>query len=181
MELGRDFINLQIIKLNKKFFTLLMILLGIFSSVEFCTIAIVVAAAIIGFLIKPKEQSPAFTYIFSADIDSANPTNSESCNFVKIISLADGTMLMRRHNVMLPDGASCHITADIVGDKLRITEKHSFFSAPLAESPHDISVKIDCLKTKRYHLRYDIPDAGLWGVAQITNLDGFSTTMALQY
>lgn len=158
-----------------------MIILSILTSVEFCTILIVLAAAIIGFIIKPKEKSAALTYIFSANIDPADASSDTSPDIVEIESLPDGTMIMRRHNVMLPDGASCHITADIIGDKLRITEKHTMFSTPIAESPHDVSVRIDCLKAKRYHLRYEIHDSGLWGVAQITNHDNFATTLTLQY
>lgn len=158
-----------------------MIILSIFTSVEFCTISIVIAAAIIGYIIKPKEQSAAFTYIFSANIDPADTASDADPNNVEIESLPDGTMIMRRRNVMLPDGASCHITADIIGDKLKITEKYTMFSAPIAESPHDVSVRIDCLKAKRYHLRYEIPDSGLWGVAQITNHDNFTAALALQY
>ena len=50
--------------------------------------------------------------------------------------------------------------------------------APLAG--YDISVRIDCIKAARYHLRYEVPDSGLWGVDVILNRDRFNTTTRLQ-
>lgn len=157
------------------------ILTSIFTSVELCTITIVVAATIIGFLIKPKDQSPAFSYIFSADITPSDPTDDKDDRTIEIQALPDGSLLICRHNVMLPDGASSHITADIINDKLHITEKHSIFSAPISETPHDMVFKIDCLKAKCYHLRYEIPDSGLWCIAQIKNRDNYTASLTLQY
>lgn len=156
-----------------------MILLNIFTSVEFYTIAVTVAILIVGFIFNPSRRSPAMTYIFAASVVESIDDNADG-KVLEIESLDDFTLLVRRRGAPLPEGSTAYINADIVDDKLTLTEKHTVVNhlAPLAG--YDISVRIDCIKAARYHLRYEVPDSGLWGVDVIVNRDGFSTTTCLQ-
>lgn len=158
-----------------------MIILGIFSSIEFYVIAITVALIFVGFAFNQSQQSPAFTYIFSADIEPSTPISSGDPLSISVQALADGTLLLRRENVLLPEGATAHVTADLVGDKLTLTEKHTAFAAPMPATAHDISVRLDCLKAKRYHLRYEIPEEGLWAVAVVVNHSEIKSQFELQH
>ena len=156
-----------------------MIFLNIFTSVEFYTIAVTVAILIVGFIFNPSRRSPAMTYIFAASVVESTDDNADG-KVLEIETLDDFTLLVRRRGSPLPEGSTAYINADIVDDKLTLTEKHTVVNhmAPLAG--YDISVRIDCIKAARYHLRYEVPDSGLWGVDVIVNRDGFSTTTCLQ-
>ena len=156
-----------------------MIFLNIFTSVEFYTIAVTVAILIVGFIFNPSRRSPAMTYIYAASVDFTTDAHADG-KMLEIESLDDFTLLVRRRGAPLPEGSTAYINADIVDDKLTLTEKHTVNNpmAPLAG--YDISVHIDCIKAARYHLRYEVPDSGLWGVDMIVNRDRFSTTTRLQ-
>lgn len=157
-----------------------MIEASIFTSVEFYTIAVTAAILIVGFIFNPSRQSPALTYIYAATIEPAKHPEATDGSGLTIESLDDGTLLVVRRGVQLPEGSTAHVDADLIDDKLTLTEKHHPAAGDAPMAPHDISVRVDCLKAKRYHLRYEVPDSGLWGVATIVNHDNFSTTASLQ-
>ncbi len=152
---------------------------SIFTSVEFYTIAVTVAILIVGFIFNPSRHSPAMTYIYAATVEPATDGEPDGKS-LEIESLDDFTLLVRRRCAPLPEGSTAYVNADLVDDKLSLTEKHTTQSpcAPLV--CYDISVRIDCLKAARYHLRYDVPDSGLWAVGVIVNRDRFSTATRLR-
>ncbi|MGN1245462.1 MAG: hypothetical protein ACI4UN_02405 [Muribaculaceae bacterium] len=156
-----------------------MIFLNIFTSVEFYTIAVTVAILIVGFIFNPSRRSPAMTYIYAASVDFSNDIAADGKS-IEIESLDDFTLLIRRRGAPLPEGSTAYVNADIVDDKLTLTEKHTINNPTAPLSCYDISVRIDCIKATRYHLRYEVPDSGLWGVDVIVNRDNFTTTTRLQ-
>lgn len=158
-----------------------MIELGIFTSIEFYTIAITVAILLVGFIFKPAEHAPAQTYIYAANIEQANPLDNQDEKYVEIESCDNGTVIIRRKNVELPAESIAHITVDIVDDKLTIVEKHTKNTANSITGLYDLTMKVGCLKSRKYHLRYEIPDSGLWGLTTLTNRNNNKTTLELQY
>lgn len=157
----------------------MMILLDIFTSVEFYTIAITVAILIVGFIFNPSRRSPAMTYLYSATIEPSAEADADG-RLLEIESLDDFTLLLRRRCAVLPEGASAFANVELVDDNITVTEKLSASSSTAPLACYDVSVRIDCLKATRYHLRYEVPGAGLWGVCVVVNRDRFGTTARLQ-
>ena len=156
-----------------------MIEAGIFTSVEFYTIAVTMAVLIVGFIFTPSHREPAMTYIYAAKVD-ASPVLDADGKAIEIAVADDFALHVRRRCAPLPEGTTAYVNVDIVDDKLTITEKHTVenHAAPLIA--YDLSVRIDCLKASRYHLRYEVPDSGLWAVSTVVVGEGFSDEVTLQ-
>lgn len=156
-----------------------MILLDIFTSVEFYTIAVTVAILIVGFIFNPSRHSPAMTYLYAASIEPSAGGDADGRR-LEIESLDDFTLLLRRRGAPLPEGASAFANVELVDDKVTVTEKLSASNPMATLACYDVTVRIDCLKATRYHLRYEVPAAGLWGVCVVVNRDRFASTASLQ-
>lgn len=153
---------------------------SIFSPVELSVIAITVAAVLVGFFLKPSRHTKAWSYIYPLEIEPGDDREGDGTT-LEIEAVDDGSLLLRRRGVHLPTGATGHVTVDIVGDKVKVVEKYSKLSAQLPGAPQQVTVRLRCLKPRRYHLRYEATSSGLWGLATVVNGERFTATAQLRY
>lgn len=158
-----------------------MITSDLFSSVEFYVIAITVAILIIGFIFKPSTRGRAHSYTYAADIMPADQCDGCHGHSVLVEAAEDGTVLLTRKGAELPDDAQGYFAIEVVGDSVSVTEKLSSSSTNGLTTTCDVAVRLSCLKPLKFHLRYEAPAAGLWGVGTIVNSVGFSSEIKLQY
>lgn len=158
-----------------------MITTNLFSSVEFYVIAITVAILIFGFIFKPSTRGRAHSYTYAADIMPLETGDDSNGHRVVIEAGETGSLLICRKGAVLPDDAQGYFAIEVVGDRLTVTEKISSSAANRPTTVCDVAVSLSCLKPIKYYLRYEAPDAGLWGVATIVNTAGFTTEIKLQY
>lgn len=159
----------------------MIIAYSIFSSVELCVIAIAVAAAFVGFLLRPPRHGPSCSYAYPLFITPSDEQDISDESELEACAEADGSVTISRHNVPLPAGAVGHATVEVAGDKVTIVEKYTRLPRGIPREPHDVAVRLKCLKPKRYHIRYETPARGLWGLITIVNTPGCEAGTKLGY
>ena len=147
-----------------------------FYSLEFYTLAIVVAIVIVGLLCRPSNLAPARSYICALK-------NYYSCDEEKesIKVFVNGTTLsLVRYGIMLRLEESAHLVCNVNGDKIEIKEKKSETKMSGEERPAECEAELSFLKRGKYAVRYESDITGKWCTFTLIVSDSFTTHKELK-
>lgn len=158
------------------------------NSIEFYSLALLVAIALIGLICGEKPHTPATTDIVQlvlkwlpqsvpADADADVPST------VTLTALPDGQVLLERTGLSLRSGDTAFIVATIVDDKIKIVEKQGMHST-LAVWPAACTASATLgfwREGRKLHVRYESELTGRWGTFTFANVEGRTASVDLKY
>lgn len=149
---------------------------GIFHTVEFYVIAVVIAAMIIGFIARPATRGEARQFLIAGELSY---TGKHDIPAISIEVLDSGLVILRRHAVEnMTTSSAVSIAITIIGWDISIEERLS--NGYSTDQPIDLATfHIDFLATERYHLRYNSETTGLFTATSINIRPGYSITKQL--
>lgn len=142
-----------------------MILLFI-HSLEFYTLALLAAMAVVGLLMHPASKGEARTFFAKGNISPAESEETgieAGCNGSGKITFT--------HKGLYLDTLDCEINyaITVIGKDVKITEKRTDKKMPeVAPAIVDVTFCIDCLGKGRYHLFFESPWSGRWAAGYIS-------------
>ncbi len=149
-----------------------------FNSIEFYTILLVIAFALLGVFFSPKSKSPASTYIVGMDIlPSVKPGESAG---IKWKALENGFVKIFHDNVLLHEGETVNLVATVTDDSVRLLEKKGVKTSGL-ESSCTIEATLTFLKQRTMSVRYESEVSGQWCTFQFTNAPGNEKDIDLKF
>lgn len=149
-----------------------------FHSVEFYTIALFVAFALIGLIFGNSHRGPARTQIVAFQLE---PTDDEASSEVSFSTLPDGNLLVRRPAITLHQGDTVNLVATLVDDKLTLAEKRGVTSRDTEPLTVNATAQIKAPYGMRLAIRYESELTGQWTTTSFTNADQRSKTAELRY
>lgn len=152
----------------------------IFTSIEFYITALAVAVAILAFFGSDNETAQATSDIYSP---SVTPCTAQQAIVPAVVLQAtdDGYIKVTRHGMKLPAQCSVYIKADIVNDRITLTERITHDSrATTDDMPCTLTATIRAKAGRKYFVRYECPDSTLWATTHFANYGSYSTTIALK-
>ena len=154
-----------------------------FTSIEFYTIAFVVAMALVGFFMNYKRTAPASTHLAALELEPVQDDVSATESIIKLDAHDDGSVTLERKGLLLVDGETVNLVATVIDDKITIAEKKGKASAvggkeslynghaTLAFFPSGIKV----------YIRYESSVAGQWSKFSFVNKSGNRVVKELRY
>lgn len=152
-----------------------MILAGIFQTVEFYVIAVLVAALVVALVARPTSRGEARQYLLVGELRSDGVINSE----ITIIANDDGSVILTRSGIEgITSTGAVSIAVTVVGWDVVIEERLSVGYSD--DAPIDTAVfKLDFLAPERYHIRYNSSATGRFVATPFHNRPGYTTTRQL--
>lgn len=133
-----------------------MLLYSFFNSVEFYVLAVVVAAAVVAAVVKPREKGPARTWLYGGTLlDDGAEADGEAPAICLQMSEDGRALVLERRGlagVNLDDGAYS-VAVEVAGFDVTINERLTF-GTPGGPMATGAEVRIDCLALERYHILY---------------------------
>ena len=153
-----------------------MIIASIFSSIEFYVIAVMVAAAVVGFFARPHRRSEARQYLLPSTLSNEPDTTGQS---IEIKVLDDGTVRLIRHGVPdLTEAGAVSIAVEVAGFDIEVKERIVRSTEP-AWGANTATFVLDFLAPERYHLHYVNPDLDIMAVTTLHVRPGIHITKPL--
>ena len=153
----------------------------IFTSIEFYITALAVAIAILAFFGADNETVHATTDLYSP---SVTPCDDQADSIPAIVLKAadDGRIEVTRHGMVIPAHCSVYIKADIVGDRITLTERITADNRATANNdmPCSLHFAIHAKSGRKYFVRYECPSSTLWAATHFANYGGYTTTLPLK-
>lgn len=152
-----------------------MILAGIFQTVEFYVIAVLVAALVVALVARPTSRGEARQYLLVGELRSDGVINSE----ITMIANDDGSVILTRSGIEgITSTGAVSIAVTVVGWDVVIEERLSVGYSD--DAPIDTAVfKLDFLAPERYHIRYNSSATGRFVATPFHNRPGYTTTRQL--
>lgn len=149
-----------------------------FHSIEFYTLALLVAFALLALIFGQRDQATPSTYIQALDLEPGGDENSE----LTLTALDDGTVRLLRTGMMLQEGDTVNVVATVGDGKLHMVEKKGR-KAPLtgAEQLTCGSLLLKFLKEQDYEVRYESEVTGDWRLFNFVNRGGNVKKISLKY
>ncbi|MDE6277822.1 MAG: hypothetical protein K2M06_06915 [Muribaculaceae bacterium] len=133
-----------------------MLLFSFLHSVEFYVLAVVLAAAVVAAVVKPREKGPARTWLYGGTLLDDGPGADGEAPSISICMSEDGRELVLERRglagVNLDDGAYS-VAVEVAGFDVTVNERLDFGS-PGRPQATGAEVRIDCLGLERYHFLY---------------------------
>ncbi len=154
-----------------------------YTSIEFYTIAFVVAMALVGFFMSYKRTEPASTHLAALDLEPVQGDESSPESIVKLDAHDDGSVTLERKGMLLVDGETVNIVATVIDDKITIAEKKGKASALGGrESLYDGHAVMKFFpQGGKVYLRYESSVAGQWCKFSFVNKPGNRVVRELRY
>ncbi len=159
------------------------------NSIEFYSIALFVAVALIGLIFGEKTHSPATTDIVPLDLKwphAAMPqpqSADEAPSVVMLAATPDGQVTLTRTGLSLRPGDTAFIVATVVDNKLKIVEKQGTHTT-VAVWPEQCEARTVLGfwgAGRKFHVRYESELTGQWGTCVMANADGRVARIELKY
>ncbi|MBR6639917.1 MAG: hypothetical protein IKL35_06110 [Muribaculaceae bacterium] len=152
-----------------------MILAGIFQTVEFYVIAVLVAAMIVALVARPASRGEARQYLLAGELRAMGTYNPE----IVLTAYDDGLVILTRHGIEgITSTGAVSIAVTVVGWDIVIEERLS--AGYSDDAPMDTAVfKLDFLAPERYHIRYNSSATGRFVATPFHNRPGYTTTRQL--
>lgn len=145
-----------------------------FTSVEFYVIATVVAAAVLGFCVKPSGKGPVRQHLlpgFLRQGPGKQPGLDIRCR-------EDGSVEILRTGLDgFTDASAASIAVNLSGFDVTITERLT--PADCGEPRNEALFTLDFLAPEHYHIRYDNPDTNLFCAFTLHVRPGITTRKEL--
>ena len=148
-----------------------------FHSVEFYTLALLVAFALLALIFGQREQPQASTYIKPLELHPGGPENSE----LTLSTDAHGKLQLQRTGLMLNSDDTVNLVATVAGNQVSIAEKKGLKGQPSVEQLMAGTVVIDFLKEQKYVFSYESEVSGQWRRFSYVNKLGNSKKIELKY
>jgi len=134
-----------------------------FSSIEFYTLAFVVAMAVLGFLMGKRDKGLACTHIVQLSVSSADkPDEADS---VSLTLQDDGSILLSRTGLRLGEGETINLVITITGNQCLMVEKKGIKQRRAARQPIHASVELTCLPMNEpLRVRYESQLTTRWAM-----------------
>lgn len=158
-----------------------------FTSIEFYTIAFVVAMVLVGFFLSQRRINPASSFINTFDLepagDASAATDAPLEGSLTLTAGDDGSVTIERTGLRLVEGETANLVATIIDDKVTIEEKKGKVSALGGkETYYKGKVKVNYfLPNNKVYVRYDSTVTGQWCKFAFKNFPGNIATHELRY
>lgn len=140
------------------------------NSVEFYTILLVIAFALLGMLFSPKNKVAATTDMVEMSVSpSSQPGESVK---IKMEALENGFVKMNHDNIPLHDGETVNIVATTAGDSVKLLEKKGVKSAGAEERRYTAEAIFTFLRQRTFNMRFESEVSGQWCTFQFANVPG---------
>ena len=151
------------------------------NSVEFYTIALLVAVALIALLMRQREPEAARTHIVPLDLeptgeevprdDNATPRPTH----LRLTALADGKVALERDALPLRAQETVNLVATVIDDKVTIEEKKGMTAVfNSQEHYYNGSQTLTFLPFEKVYIRYESQVTGRWAKFAFLNREGNS-------
>ncbi len=157
-----------------------------FTSIEFYTIAFVVAMTLVGFFLKQRSIKPASSFINAFELEKTGTVEESDLAKPGRLTLTagtNGTVTFERTGLRLADGETVNIIATVIDDKVTIEEKKGKVSA-FGGREDMYTGRVDVkffLPNNKVYVRYDSSVTGQWAKFSFKNLPGNAATHELRY
>lgn len=152
-----------------------MITAGIFQTVEFYVIAVLVAAMIVALVARPASRGEARQYLLAGDLTACGDDNSA----ITLTAHDDGSVTLTRHGIEgITSTGAVSLAVNVIGWDIVIEERLSEGFSD--DAPIDTAVfRLDFLAPERYHIRYNSDRTGRFVATPFHNRPGYTTTRPL--
>lgn len=150
-----------------------------FNSVEFYTILLVIAFALLGVIFVPKNKQPVSTKIVPMRLTPESHSNGESSH-ITLTALPGGSALLAHPGLPLHMGETVNLVVHKSGDSLKIIERKGI-TVQAAELTSRGSAVLAMLQQRTYSLRFESEVTGQWATAQFCNVEGNVKKIKLSY
>jgi hypothetical protein len=148
-----------------------------FHSIEFYTLALLVAFALLALIFGQKDQSPASTYIKAMDLQDGDGDEST----LEMLSHENGNLELHRTGMQLRQDDTVNLVVTMGDGKMRLVEKKGLIGPAGTELSKSGSVLLDFVREGRYEMRYESDVTGQWRMFSYTHRPGNSKKIALKY
>ncbi len=148
-----------------------------FNSVEFYTVLLVVAFAMLGVLFVPKKKEPVSTKIVPMQL---TPSMEGDSSEIVLTALPGGTAMLTHAGMPLRMGETVNLVVHKSGDSLKIIERKGI-TVQAAELTSRGSAVLAMLQQRTYSLRFESEVTGQWATAQFCNVEGNVKKIKLSY
>lgn len=149
------------------------------TSVEFYTIALVVAFTLLGLIVGQKRQAPASTHFATLEVQ---PTEPSAASQLTLTALDNGNVRIERTGLALRAGETVNLIATVVDDKVSIVEKKGNVAVLGGEeTTHSGTATVAFLTPRKWNVRYESQVTGQWVKFQFSNTAGNHKTRTLNY
>ena len=140
-----------------------------FHSIEFYVIAVIAAAAIIGFAARPAVRGEARTWLLPATLTRGTAQCTPS-----IIITCDDRFDLTIRRTGLPEVEAVNMSVTIVGHDISIEEHCTSANHDHTPSATTAETVLTFIGPDRYHLSYAAPDLSLFTAVQFTARPGIT-------
>ena len=130
-----------------------------FTSVEFFTLAFVVAMAVVAMMIGRRERGTPSTHIVQM---ITSPGDDESEDAVCLERLENGRVRIRRTGLTLVPDETVNLVFTIRDDQCTIVEKKGIKKRGVVGEPVAGEVTVKCLRPIKYSMRYESQVMSTW-------------------
>jgi hypothetical protein len=149
------------------------------NSVEFYTIAFVVAMALIALLIGRTEKKPPSTYIAQLATEAAS---GEDDDIVRLEPVEGGRVCIRRSGLMLGPEETINLVITIQEDHCTIVEKKGLKRRRAVGEPVTGEATLKCLRPgRKYRIRYESQITSAWASFTFDTTNPTPITVSLKY
>ena len=152
-----------------------MILMGIFQTVEFYVIAVLVAAMIVALVARPASKGEARQYLLAGELKAGG--NSEP--MIELTAQDDGKVTLIRKGIEgITESGAVSLAVTVIGWDIVIEERLS--EGYTDDEAIDTAVfTMDFLAPERYHIRYNSSVTGRFTATPFHNRPGYTITRQL--
>lgn len=148
---------------------------SLFQSVEFYVIALLVAAAIVAFAVKPSARGEARQYLLAGTLLQCDVATAE----IELESMDDFTVRLVRRGVSdVSASGAVSLAVTVIGRDVTIEER--IICGRRQAEPVDTAVFVlDFLGDDRYHIVYKSEPTGLFAATTFNNRPGYNVVKPL--
>ena len=153
-----------------------MITAGIFQTVEFYVIAVLIAAMIVALVARPASRGEARQYLLVGDLIACGNDHPA----ITLRANNDGSVTLTRHGIEgITSTGAVSLAVNVIGWDIVIEERLSEgFSG---DEPIDTAVfKLDFLAPERYYIRYNSSATGRFVATSFHNRLGYAIVCSLR-
>lgn len=151
------------------------------TSIEFYTLAFVVAMALVGFLIGSFEKDPPSTYILQLSTSPSQETPDDA-DTLFIEYLDEGKFLFKREGLTLAPEETVNLVMTVRGDECTIVEKKGKRRRGVAGEPVSGVATVKCLRYgRKYKVRYESQLTSTWASFSLDTTDPKDKLITLTY
>lgn len=150
-----------------------------FNSIEFYTIAFILAIALVALLFRQKQWHPAQTHIVPLDLNKTDLQVDRDDKKellpakLRLTALDDGKVMVERENIPLREEETVNLIATVVDDKITIEEKKGMVAALGGREFYSNGCQtLAFIPADKVYIRYESAVAGRWAKFAFLNREG---------